>query len=120
MPATCARRASRVYPLRVSRLAQLQKLLAADPADADVLYMLAQEHAKAGEHIAAIGWYDRCLSAAPAYHYAYFHKGKAQEAAGDIPAARATLSAGLAAASRARDSKAAGEIEAYLDELDPA
>ena len=79
----------------MSRIAQLEKLLEVDPADADVLYMLAQEHAKRGAHGAAVEWYDRCIAAEPTYAYAYFHKARAQEASGDLSSARATLRAGM-------------------------
>ncbi len=98
---------------------QLQKLLAADPTDAFLLYGLAQEHARLGNHAEAVRCYDRCLAADPAYAYAYFHKARAQEAAGDTAAAAATLRAGIAAARAAADSHALSEISAYLDELTP-
>ncbi len=101
----------------MSRLEQLHKLLAADPQDADVAYMIAQEHAKAGEHMAAVEWYDRCLALSPHYHYAYFHKARALEEADDIPAAVATLRSGLAMARSAGDAKATSEIGGYLDQL---
>jgi len=98
-------------------IAQLEKLLAADPKDPFVLYGLAQEYAKAKEYAKAIGFYDACLSADAAYCYAYFHKAKAQQAAGDDAGAAATLRAGLVAAKQAGDAKAMGEIGGYLDEL---
>ena len=98
-------------------IAQLQKLLSVDPSDTFVLYALAQEHAKAGEHAKAVEFYDRCLSVDPQYCYAYFHKARVQEAAGDRAAAIATLRAGVAASRRAGDSKALGEIMGYLESL---
>lgn len=101
----------------MSRLAQLQKLHAADPGDADVLYMLAQEHAKAGDTPGAIAWYDRCLEIDPAYVYAYFHKARAQQAADDDAGAAATLRQGLAEARKRADAKAVNEISGFLDEI---
>ncbi len=97
---------------------QLQKLLAADPADPFVLYGLAQEHAKAGQTDEAVAHYDRCLAADPGYCYAYFHKAKALEDAGRVPEAVATLKAGLAAAKKAGDAHATSEISGYLDMLE--
>lgn len=97
---------------------QLEKLLAADPADPFVLYGLAQEHAKRGEHARAIEFYDRCLAADPHYCYAYFHKARTQESAGRKAEAVSTLKAGLAAARRASDQHALSEIQGYLDELE--
>ncbi|MEM7755923.1 MAG: hypothetical protein AAF297_09845 [Planctomycetota bacterium] len=99
---------------------QLEKLLAADPTDAFVLYALAQEHAKAGDHPTAVTFYDRCLAEDEAYCYAYFHKARSQEAMGDRAAAADTLTAGLAVSQRAGDQKAAGEIGGYLVEVQTA
>lgn len=108
-------------PLRlgfaVPSIEQLEKLLAADPRDPFVLYGLAQEHAKRGEHGRAVEFYDRCLAADPAYCYAYFHKARALQAAGNEAEAVATLRAGVNAARRAGDQHALAEISAYLDEL---
>jgi tetratricopeptide (TPR) repeat protein len=101
----------------MSRIEQLNKLWAADETDADVAYMLAQEHDKAGDADAALAWYDRCLSLDAGYHYAYFHKAKTLEAESRLDEARAVLREGLARANAAGDGKASGEIAAYLDEL---
>lgn len=99
------------------RLAKLQKLLALDDRDTFVLYAIAQEHAKAGDHALAIEFFDRCLAADAAYCYAYFHKARSQQAAGDIPAARATVQSGITAAHRAADAKALGELSSLQLEL---
>lgn len=103
----------------MSRLAQLEKLHATDPADADLMYMLAQEHAKLREFIIAVEWYDRCLARDPEYHYAYYHKARAQQAADDIAGALASIRAGKVRALRAGNAKAANELGAFLDELEP-
>ncbi|MEO1584027.1 MAG: tetratricopeptide repeat protein [Planctomycetota bacterium] len=96
---------------------QLQKLLALDESDTFVLYALAQELSKAGDHAGAVAYYDRCLAVDDAYCYAYFHKARSLEALGDMDAARETLAAGLDVARRVGDSKATNEIGGYLDEL---
>ncbi|MAY73981.1 MAG: hypothetical protein CMJ31_04505 [Phycisphaerae bacterium] len=96
---------------------QLEKLLAADPNDAFVLYGLAQEHAKNGDHETAIGFFDRCLGVDPLYTYAYFHKARSQEADGDVTGAAETLRFGLGKAREAKDDQAIGEIGMYLDSL---
>jgi tetratricopeptide (TPR) repeat protein len=100
-------------------LDQLMRLLAADPGDAFVLYGIAQERAKSGNYPEAVAFYDRCLTADPAYCYAYFHKAKAQEAMGKPEEAIRTLRAGVEAARAAQDGHAVSEISAYLDELSP-
>lgn len=99
------------------RLAKLTKLLAADPADTFVLYALAQEHAKVGDHTQAVAFYDRLLAADPAYCYAYYHKALSQQAASDLAGARQTVLAGVQAAHRAGDGKALSELTSLQIEL---
>jgi tetratricopeptide (TPR) repeat protein len=99
-------------------IAQLEKLL--DPANPDpfVLYGLALEYAKAKEFGRAIGFYDRCLAADPHYCYAYFHKARAQEAAGDVAGALATIEVGMKMSKEAGDSHAVSELEGLRGELE--
>ena len=101
----------------MSRLEKLTKLLAADPGDAFVLYALAQEHAGAGESAKAIEFFDRCIAADPKHAYAHYHKAKVLDDMGNRAGALAAINAGLEAARKGGDSKAAGELEALLDEL---
>jgi len=96
---------------------QLERMVAAEPTDAFCLYGLAMEYAKAGRTIDALREFDRAIAADPAYCYAYFHKARAQEAAGDVPGAVATLRAGIEASQRGGDGHAQAEIEAFLDQL---
>lgn len=104
----------------MSRLATLHRMLAAPGADADaeLLYMIAQEHAKTGAADDAIAWFDRAIAANPGFAYAYFHKAKVQADAGDTAAAITTLRAGAAVAKAQRDAKAASEIGSFLDEIE--
>lgn len=99
-------------------IADLERLLAADPEDAFVIYGIAQEHAKAGDFARAVEFYDRCLKVDPAYVYAYFHKARAQEAMGRTEDALATLRAGIDIARATDDGHAMNELSAYLDELE--
>ena len=99
------------------RLAQLMRMLESDPADAFCLYGIAQEHAKAGRHEDAVGWYDRTLAADPAYCYAYFHKARSLEELGRIDEACAALRAGIERARTAGDRHALSELSGYLDQL---
>ena len=99
------------------RIAQLEKLLDADPKDTFCLYGLAQEHANKGEMDQAIEYYDRTIEVDPDYCYAYFHKAKCLEAADREDAAIETLRTGLERAETVGDQKAAGEIAGYLDAL---
>lgn len=97
---------------------QLQRLLAADESDADLHYMIAQEHLRAENADEAVRHFDRCLALDAGYLYAHYHKARALEGAGRLDDARATLRTGLQAARRADDRKATGEMQTYLDALE--
>ncbi|MFI4855071.1 MAG: hypothetical protein ACIAQF_08865 [Phycisphaerales bacterium JB065] len=101
----------------MSRLEQLHKLREADPSDADVPYMIAQEVAKLGDHAEAVSWYDRCIENDPDYLYAYFHKAKSLEAQDQIEVAAATLEEGVKRSKSASNAKAIGELGEYLTQL---
>lgn len=98
-------------------ISQLEKLLTIDPNDAFVLYGLAQEYAKQGDHEKAVMMYDRSLGIAPDDAYTYFHKARSQQAMSKLDEARETLRAGLETAVRSRDGKATNELRGFLDEL---
>ena len=99
------------------RLAQLERLIAADPNDSFCLYGLAMEYAKQGDTDRAVGLFDRAIQIDPAMCYAYFHKAKTLEAADQMDEARQVLSDGLAVAKSVGDAKAANEIAGFLDEI---
>ncbi len=92
------------------RLDTLRKLIAADPSDPDLSYMIALEHAKADDPEEALVWLDKALALKPTYHYAYFQKAKLQSELGDEDAALATLDAGITSADTHGDYKAVGEL----------
>src|ERR1043165_786287 len=91
---------------------QLEKLLAADPRDAFVLYGLGQEHAKRGDVARAVEFYDRCLAADPGYCYAFFHKARALEVAGRKGEAAGALREGMWGGRRAEDRPGLAERQA--------
>lgn len=96
--------------MNATRLDKLLALQKADPADAELCYMIALEHAKVGAHSAALAALDQALSLNAGFHYAYYQKGKCLLAMGDQAGADATLRAGLERARRDGNAKAAGEI----------
>jgi len=93
------------------RLTQLLKLHAADPADADLPYMIALELGKAGEADQAITWLDKTLAINAHYHYAYFQKAKMLDQEGETDDAVAVLDLGIEKASSVGDGKALGELQ---------
>ncbi|MEM9348294.1 MAG: tetratricopeptide repeat protein [Planctomycetota bacterium] len=93
------------------RLEQLQKLFTIDPNDADLPYMIALEHGKAGDTDEAIAWLDKTIELNAHYHYAYFQKAKLLDEEGEIDDAVAVLDQGIALATKAGDAKALGELQ---------
>lgn len=98
------------------RTTELKALLLQDPNDTFCLYGLGMEYARLGQHQQASAWFDRAIETDPNYSYAYFHKAKSQEAAGDLIGAQATLRLGLERAKALGDAKASSEIAALLDD----
>ena len=99
------------------RIAKLKSMLESEPDDAFCMYGLAMEHARLGRLQEAVAWFDQTLIVDPEQCYAYFHKARCQEQAGDVEAAVTTLQEGLQRAQSIGDAKALGEIAAYLDQL---
>lgn len=97
---------------------ELEKLLSLDPEDTFVLYGLAQEHAKQGDHAAAVACYDRCLAVDAGYLYAYYHKAVSLLSTGDRSDAAETLRLGLERSRAAGDAKAQGEIAELLEQVE--
>ena len=95
----------------MSRLEQLEKLYAVDPQDADLPYMIALEHGKAGDTAEALSWLDKTIELNANYHYAYFQKAKLLDDDGEIDEAVAVLDQGIALATAAGDAKALGELQ---------
>jgi len=99
-------------------LAQLERLLQADPNDPFVLYGIAQEHTKGGDYARAVEFFDKCLAADPAYCYAFYHKARALDAAGSRNEAIETAKQGVKAAETAGDAHAAAELHSLLESLE--
>jgi tetratricopeptide (TPR) repeat protein len=100
------------------RRTKLEKLLEADPNDTFLLYGLAQEHGKAGDHAKAIELYDRLLRADPSYFYAYFFKARSFAEIGRLDDAKAVVADGLKRATAAGDPKASSELAGLQTELE--
>ncbi len=70
-------------------------MLADNAADSFLLYALAQEYIKAGEHQEALQYFDNLLETNPQYTGAYYHLGKLYEAIGDPQKAIDTYKQGM-------------------------
>jgi len=92
-------------------------MLARMPNDAFLLYGIALEHKKLSDHAKALEFLDRVIAVDPNYCYAYFQRGQVQEITGDVEAAKRSYTDGIAAARRAGDPHAQGELEGALQML---
>ncbi|MEM0915875.1 MAG: hypothetical protein AAGK09_14870 [Planctomycetota bacterium] len=101
-----------------ARLDQLLKLHAADPADAELCYMIGLEHGNAGDLDDALAWLDKAIATDLAFGYAYFQKGKHLIDADREDDALAAIDAGIAAARDAGDAKALGELQELRESID--
>jgi tetratricopeptide (TPR) repeat protein len=97
------------------KLQKLHRMLERDPRDAFLLYAIGMEHKKLQSPALAIEYFDRTIEVDAGYCYAYFQRGQVHEQAGNLPAARDSYRAGIAAAERAGDAHAKSELEAALD-----
>ena len=100
------------------RLAKLQAMLEKEPADTFLLYGLAMEYRKLGEHAKALEHFDRVLSLDAGYCYAYHQKGLVYEDLGDVESARRSYHEGVEAATRKGDQHAKEEIAAALSMIE--
>ena len=100
-----------------TRQQQLEEMLAQDPNDAELQYMLAMEHAGRGDDAGAVACFRRLLAVAPDHVAAYHQAGRALHRLGRTDEAGDVLRQGIAVAGRKNDQHAAGEMTEYLNHL---
>ena len=101
-----------------SRKQQIQEMLADDPNDALLRYMLAMEHVSQGDDDSAVSCFRDLIVMAPDYVPAYMQAGQALVRMNRPEAARPIFEQGIAAAERSGDHHARDEMRAMLAELD--
>ena len=101
-----------------TRKQQIEEMLADMPQDPELHYMLAMEHAGAGDDAGAVRCFEALLTVAPEYSPAYHQAGRALHRLGKIAEARAMLQRGIPIALRKGDQHAAGEMQELLDNLE--
>ena len=99
------------------RLETLKSLVAQDPADSRIRFMLAKELGNAGDWEAALREYEAILAADADYVAAYYHGGQACEQLGRINDARAIYQRGIEACARTGDAHTRDELEEALAAL---
>jgi Flp pilus assembly protein TadD len=100
-----------------TRQQQIEDMLAQDPNDAELHYMLAMEHAGRGDDEGAVACFRRLFTVAPDHVAAYHQAGRALLRLGRTDAARDVLQQGIAVARRKFDEHAAGEMAELLNHL---
>jgi Tfp pilus assembly protein PilF len=103
--------------LIVTRLEKIKEMLEADPMDVFLVFGLAMEYAKTGDHQQASQYFERALQINPEYIPAYFQQANMYLSTGEPDKARELLEKGIAVANRIGDSHAAGEMTELLHTL---
>ncbi len=89
-------------------------MLKDSPGEPFVLFALAQEYAKAGNHREALRYYKQLLSDSPDYTGAYYHLGKLYEQSGKQKDAIATYKIGMEITKKKGEHHAFGELQSAL------
>jgi predicted Zn-dependent protease len=100
------------------RMQQIRALLADDPADPFLRYGLAMEHASQGDDGTAAKHFRDLIAANPDYIPAYLMLGQTLVRLGDDDGTKDVLRCGIAAAGRAGNEHAQGEMQALLESLE--
>jgi predicted RNA polymerase sigma factor len=100
-----------------TRIDQLKSMLADTPDDAELRYFLAMAYVSGGDDASALACFRQLSDESPGYVPAYVQCGQLLARLGREDEARGVFRAGIAAAQKAGDSHAAGEMEAFLDSL---
>lgn len=99
----------------MTRLEQLQKLVAVAPHDPMSHYGLGLEFLNLQRWPDAVAAFGQAIAVDAKYSAAYYHKARAQLSAGQPDAARQTLTDGMAVARAAGDWHTEGEMRELLE-----
>jgi predicted Zn-dependent protease len=100
-----------------NRLNKLEAMLADDPDDGLLKYMLALELEKASDHDRSLQLLAELMSAEPPYVPAFLMAGQQSVTIGQPEAARTIWQAGIQAARDQDDEHAAGEMAQFINDL---
>jgi cytochrome c-type biogenesis protein CcmH/NrfG len=101
-----------------TRRQQLEEMLAEQPDDIELRYMLGMEHASAGDDEGAVRCFAELLRLDPSYPPAYHQAGRALVRLNRVGEAQEVLRRGVAAAQARGDLHAAGEMQGLLESLE--
>lgn len=111
-----------IYQLRArmtdqTRKQQIEAMLADDPNDPELRYMLAMEHVSEENDEGAVSCFAEIIKRKPDYAPAYHQGGRALVRLGKINEARAMLQRGIPIARQQGNDHAAGEMTELLESL---
>jgi len=101
----------------MSRLPQLEELLASEPNDVFLNFGLAMELAKARRYDESLTRFSRVIELDPSYISAYLQQAKVLLQTGDREEARKVLASGVDRAAACGDQHAKNEMEELLNTL---
>lgn len=101
----------------MDKIAALSEILAHNPADSFARYGLAMAYVAEGRNDEALAEFKTTTDNNPDYVPAYQMSAQTLIKLGQTEAARARLTAGLAACQRTANTHAASEMQAMLDDL---
>ena len=101
-----------------SRREQIEAMLTDEPNDPELRYMLAMEHASAGDDSAAVLCFEELLRRTPDYPPAYHMAARALQRLNRIAEGKALLQRGIPVALARQDTHAAGEMQELLAMLE--
>ncbi len=101
----------------MDKIAALSEILAQNPDDSFARYGLAMAYAGEGRQEEALQQFHRITDTSPDYVPAYQMSAQTLLKLGQTEAAKARLTAGMAACQRTGNSHAASEMQAMLDDL---
>jgi Tfp pilus assembly protein PilF len=101
-----------------TRRQQLEEMLAEEPNDPELRYMLGMEHVSAGDDAAAVRCFEELLRVDPTYPHAYHQAGRALVRLGKVSEAREMLRRGVPVARQRGELHAAGEMQEFLESLE--
>src|SRR5436309_6169284 len=116
--ARLATTSNREVNMTTNRRAQIEAMLADDPNDPELRYMLAMEHISAGEDAGAVACFEELIRRTPDYAPAYHMGARTLERLNRVVDAKDLLRRGIPAALAKGDQHAAGEMQQLLDLLD--
>jgi cytochrome c-type biogenesis protein CcmH/NrfG len=101
-----------------TRKQQIEEMLADEPNDPELRYMLAMEYVSQGDDAGAVACFRELIATAPDYTPAYHQGGRALQRLNRIDEARDLLRQGIPVALKKGDQHAAGEMQELLEYLE--